>query len=218
MRQPWWIGPALIALCAGCASQKDHREYRGARARAVDPPAAVLERKLVVPNQASQSFAEHTMFRVRGTDEDFRVITGPLSSPWLAADQAARGSFKNSSSAGEWSIEKGYAYVWGWWPVAVTPRVKVGAEGSAFLIAIDVNNFGQVVQEVVVFLEGNKATVDSLTGTNLETMPTTNTWVEVTGSAANPQVSSPADLSTASQRIQDVVKEAKDRRKTLEGW
>lgn len=230
-----WLAAALA--CAGCAARNDDAFVAMSMMQAADaaqaasrrPPVAVVEKTLISPRK-KQSFNDHTLLRVRGERADFRVLTGPLGPAWKSALQAAEqikaapapvddpapaaaGEFRNPD--GEWYIEEGYAYMWGWWPTAITPRVAAGADGSAFLVIIDTKNF----REVIVFLEGEKLTISSSTGNLLREVQTVEHFVEVTGTPQAPAVSNPAPVSQdASDPVRTVLNEVKERRKLLERW
>jgi len=242
----WLLGgvACIIAAGAGCASRESdvvigmtmmqdaEAQPTLARRRA----GAVVEKTLLV-NARRQPFPDHTLLRVRGEKADFRVLTGPLGPEWhppLAAnaqeapeDPPAQGAFHNPD--GEWEVGDGYAYMWGWWPEAITRSTSIGTDGSELIVLVDKRNG----QEIIALLEGtvssfkkrfkldaNGNTVADGTEFPPEVVrPAVGQYIIVSGTLTTPTVSPPANIpANVNDRIRKAIDEAKSNRKVLERW
>lgn len=143
-----------LGLAAGC-------QNRGLTTGGVTGGTAQIEATLLTPGETFET-TNHTVLLMKSAKRRFRVLTGPLDKQWFelsGRDPQAQGqdaymmvgTMQNSDPA--WELDQGYSLMWGYWPVAWTKTVSIGAEGTTVLVV------AEGTTEYVVLADGRKATI-----------------------------------------------------------
>ncbi len=116
------------------------------------PPSLELIKTVPDERPGSQDLL-HCAYRMKGHDSngvfrDYSAVCGPIGCP-LPADLGARTTSRdtkgditepklpNVAPDMHWDVNAGYVLLWGWWPVATTPTVRIGTEGRGIALVIE---------------------------------------------------------------------------------